>query len=75
MPPKGEGQAYFQVIVTKEVWQPTVLDLALKNMDSILIPVANTSRGGTQVAMYTLLQKSSTYPLILLSTGSLNASF
>ena len=75
MPPKGEGQAYFQVIVTKEVWQPTVLDLALKNMDSILIPVANTSRGDTQVAMYTLLQKSSTYPLILLSTGSLNASF
>ena len=75
MPPKGEGQAYFQVIVTKEVWQPTVLDLALKNMDSILIPVANTSRGGTQVAMYTLLQKSSSYPLILLSTGSLNASF
>ena len=75
MPPKGEGQAYFQVIVTKEVWQPTVLNLALKNMDSILIPVANTSRGGTQVAMYTLLQKSSSYPLILLSTGSLNASF
>ena len=52
MPPKGEGQAYFQVIVTKEVWQPTVLDLALKNMDTILIPVANTSRGGTQVAMH-----------------------
>ena len=70
MPPKGEGQAYFQVIVTKEVWQPTVLNLALKNMDSILIPDANTPRGGTQVAMYTL-QKSSTYQLILLSTGSL----
>ena len=66
MPPTGEGQAYFQEIVTKELWQLTVLDLALKNM-----AVANTSRGGIQVAMYTPLQKSSPYPLILLSTGSL----
>ena len=56
------GQAYFQEIVGGVA---TVLDLALKNM-----AVANTSRGGIQVAMHTPLQKSSPYPLILLSTGS-----
>ena len=65
MPPTGEGQAYFQEIVTKE-HVATVLELALKNM-----AVANTSRGGIQVAMHTPLQKSSPYPLILLSTGNL----
>ena len=64
MPPKGVGQAYFREIATKEVWQPFWTWLLNMHVGfHILIPVTNTSTGDTQVAMYTALQKSSSYPI------------